>query len=99
MLAKLRVTSAEVHTGSRLVRLACGTWIIVLAFPPIAGWASARATPDSAAAAPTTKARRCMISSAVSSGALVARSTDDTSETAVQVDGRHHVRRPTAGLG
>src|ERR1043166_9806576 len=60
MLAQLRVTSAEVHTGSRLVRLAWGTWMIVRLFPPTAGWASPDRVAASAPAAPIMNARRCM---------------------------------------
>src|ERR1700744_5719092 len=47
---KLRVTVAVVHTGSRLVRFACGTKISVLALPPIAGRASGEAAAKAALA-------------------------------------------------
>src|ERR1019366_5217621 len=58
MRAKLRVAVAVVHTGSRLVRLVCGTKIKVFALlPPLAAIAG-RAN---AAAAPANKLRRFIL--------------------------------------
>src|SRR5690349_1470147 len=62
MSAKLRVTVAVVHTGSRLVRLACGTKISVFVLAPMAGRASGNAA---VAAAAARKARLFIVVSSV----------------------------------